>query len=404
MSATPSKVSSVQLYKRLHWSMLPVDGDSKEPLCPWRDFTSRHPDTFDIHNWQMRFPKAGIAVITGPISDLLVLDADGPEAITEIERKGLPKTPMVRTPGNPSRGRPEGMHIYFRHPKNLAPFKSSTKLGDSKKLDVRGAGSYVVAPYTRRSDGRAYRWLAHPDHTPLADPPAWFLKMLKAAAGPAESKAHLCAGPVGHSGTAHGGSGSSSNGPMGPAQRGGLLDGLPARLRGLIEADLHKGVRSERDFDAVVGMLAVGLSEETIKEIFELYPVGDKYREGGGERYLKRTLSLAYEAVKVVRIKYADLNEYASRDGDGTVDRRLQLCMIVEEGTGVGELIRCGITVPKDEQFEERWSKFFAALDTVAPFGKKADGIGKCLIGKTLRVHVDSRGHRLNPVVGFYKI
>lgn len=399
MSATPNRVSSVQLYQKLHWSMLPVDGESKEPLCAWRAYTERLPDAFDIHNWSLRFPKAGIAVITGPISNLLVLDADGPDAIAEIKRRGIPKTPMVCTPGNPSKGRPEGLHIYFKHPANLAPFKSSTKLGDSKKLDVRGAGSYVVAPYTRRNDGRAYKWIAHPDHTPLADPPTWFIRMLKVAA---KTAAPNCGSPVGQGGSKSNGDSSNPKRPTGHPQLGvrAVVDALSPRLKGLIEAELSRGVRSERDFDAVVGMLAVGLDEEMIGLVFDQYPVGDKFREAGA-RYLQRTIELALQAVKVVRIKYADLNVYTARDNDG-VDRRLQLCFEVEDG---GELIRCGITVPNgDEKLEERWTKFFEAIGLDAPFGSKVDGVGSRLIGRKLRLEIDERGRRTNPVVAFHKI
>jgi hypothetical protein len=174
-------------------------------------------------------------------------------------------------------------------------------------------------------------------------------------------------------------------------------------LKGLIEADLHKGVRSERDFDAVVGMLAVGLDEEMIGSIFDQYPVGDKYREAGA-RYLSRTISLAYDAVKVVRIKYADLNEYEARDGSKGVDRRLQLCFVVEEGTDVGAMIRCGITVPTDNgKVEERWVKFFEACGLKAPVGAGIENVKRELIGRKLRLEVDSRGRRTNPVVAFYK-
>jgi hypothetical protein len=380
--------------------MLPVDGESKEPLCAWRAFTERLPDAFDIHNWTMRFPKAGIAVITGPISDLLVLDADGPDAIAEIERRGIPKTPMVRTPGNPAKGRPEGLHCYFKHPKDLPPFKSSTKLGDSKKLDVRGAGSYVVAPYTRRRDGRAYRWIAHPDRTPLAYPPAWFLGMLKAAAK--DHPAPHCGGPVGQSTSSGSSSKPTHKGPTRPPQRGveALVEGLPPRLKGLIEQVLYKPYRSERDFDAVVGMLANGLNEEMIESIFDAYPVGDKYRDDG-QRYLERTISLAYDCVKVVHIKYADMNSYSSRMTDGT-DHRLQLCFEVEDG---GALIRCGITVPSGvEDGAERWIKFFEAVGLAPPFGERALSVGQRLIGRKLRLEVDNRGRRQNPVAAFYKI
>lgn len=53
--------------------------------------------------------------------------------------------------------------------------------------------------------------------------------------------------------------------------------------------------RSERDFAVARELLGAGVSHEVIRAIFEYHSIGDKYRDadGGGEKYLARTLEKA---------------------------------------------------------------------------------------------------------------
>lgn len=48
--------------------------------------------------------------------------------------------------------------------------------------------------------------------------------------------------------------------------------------------------RSERDFNVVSEMVNAGVSEDTIRTLMALMPVGDRVREEGGDQYLTRTL------------------------------------------------------------------------------------------------------------------
>jgi hypothetical protein len=134
-------------------------------------------DPDQIREWGTKWPDALIAMPTGAVSGLWVIDVDvdeekgidGEASLMELlEREGpLPATAVAITP----RG---GRHFYFRYPKDGTEIKNSTsKLG--KGIDVRGDGGYVILPPSVRLDGKAYRW--H-DRTKAAPAPDHLLQLV----------------------------------------------------------------------------------------------------------------------------------------------------------------------------------------------------------------------------------
>lgn len=115
-------------------------------------------------------PKSNVAIVTGEISGLTVLDVDigigkfGAESWTEAcGEHGEPETLMAQTGSG-------GMHAFFRY--NSALKTSSNTLG--KGVDCRNDGGYVVAAPSLHRSGGTYRWL---DQTvPLANLPAHLSK------------------------------------------------------------------------------------------------------------------------------------------------------------------------------------------------------------------------------------
>jgi len=62
------------------------------------------------------------------------------------------------------------------------------------------------------------------------------------------------------------------------------------------DKDSRPWTRSERDHSVVCRLVALGATDDEIKAIFFLYPVGDKYREpGNGDRYLFLSIAKARE-------------------------------------------------------------------------------------------------------------
>ena len=342
-----------------------------------------------IARWRRQFPQAGIAVICGSISNLLVLDADGAEGVREATERGLPDTPMVRTPSG-------GLHVYFRAVPGSS-FRNGAKMGASKKIDVRSDGGYVAAPYSVRGDGKRYVWVKHPDTTPVAEAPDWFLRLLEARTPlPREPLSVSGFQPEAESGVRlvadrQGGTG------------GGSARAWIAKLPGWGQQLVLRGhdvnrypSRSESDLGIVTLLVCVGAPVEVVEEIFEAYPIGEKFREpGAGPRYLERTIETAFRNVLLVRVKYADLREYER-------GKRLHVALDV----GDGRLIRTGLTVPTpgNTELAVRWQHLFNACGVRVPGTTKAEVelAARSIVGKRIRVLISSK--RENPVVGFYAL
>lgn len=163
-------------YHRRGWSVVPIEPGGKRPLVRWEAFQHAPAAESDIRGWFRHWPNAGIGIVTGAVSDVVVLDIDprhgGEESLAELTRRhgGWPETPEARTGGG-------GRHVYFRYPG--AELRNRTALAPG--IDLRGDGGLVVAPPSVHPSGRRYVWVAsrHPDKVPLAAMPDWLLRLCR---------------------------------------------------------------------------------------------------------------------------------------------------------------------------------------------------------------------------------
>jgi hypothetical protein len=145
------------------WCVLPIQTRKKGPaLIEWKGFQQRHPTDDELESWLNRFPEANLAIVTGKISGIVVLDLDSPEAVSVAHKLGLPQGPTVRTC--------RGEHRYFR-----APLAQRTKIRFLEGMDLKADGGYVLAPPSVHPTGAAYEWLVGPE-APLPDLPDWLLR------------------------------------------------------------------------------------------------------------------------------------------------------------------------------------------------------------------------------------
>ncbi len=152
------------------WSVVPIRPGGKHPLLRWEVFQARLPTEAEVREWYGRWPEAGVGVVTGRVSGLVVVDVDsahGGEASLAglLARYGpLPETAEAATGGG-------GRHLYFRHPGN----ELRSRIGMRPGLDLRGDGGLVVAPPSRHPSGRRYAWRAGraPDDVAMAELPSW---------------------------------------------------------------------------------------------------------------------------------------------------------------------------------------------------------------------------------------
>jgi hypothetical protein len=127
-------------------SVLPM-GRDKKPLIKWVDLQDRRPTVKELLSWK----KENLAIITGAISNLVVVDCESREDAEWFYRE-RGKTPVVVQSKR-------GFHLYFRHPgQRVANAQKVGKpIGMKHTYDVRGDGGYVLAPPSLHSEG-AYQW------------------------------------------------------------------------------------------------------------------------------------------------------------------------------------------------------------------------------------------------------
>jgi hypothetical protein len=134
-------------------------------------------DETTIQRWWSMWPKANVAIRTGAVSGLVVLDEDtykgGDTSRAELEQlySPLPDTVQQLTGGG-------GVQFIFAHP-GIPVHNGVEMLGAG--LDIRGDGGYVIAPPSLHASGKRYAWELshHPDETSMAPMPPWLLALCR---------------------------------------------------------------------------------------------------------------------------------------------------------------------------------------------------------------------------------
>ncbi len=176
MTTTHSDCAEAALqYASYRWSVIPIRSRDKRPMIKWQIYQQRHAEADEIRQWYRRWPNANVGIVTGLISDLVVLDIDprhgGDQSLSVWEREHgpLPGSVEARTGGG-------GRHIYFKHPGGVI----HNRAGLANGIDLRGDGGCVVAPPSMHSNGHGYRWQTghEPQNARLAEMPDWLLSSL----------------------------------------------------------------------------------------------------------------------------------------------------------------------------------------------------------------------------------
>jgi hypothetical protein len=201
-------------YAALGFSTIPVKmysytqnpDEAKQPLVSWRVYSDQRPTPEQLGIWSRKWPYAGIAIIGGKISNLVIVDDD---------RAKRPPLELPRTEDQEKTyqdflnlyGTPEGIakayvaadafiaelekiftatartrigrHFYFRPPKDPMGVSLEVPSGTGflPGLDVRAQGGYVVAPPSVYDPTGAYVWETVPEDG-IADMPYWVLEYI----------------------------------------------------------------------------------------------------------------------------------------------------------------------------------------------------------------------------------
>ncbi|MDP9404606.1 MAG: bifunctional DNA primase/polymerase [Actinomycetota bacterium] len=182
-------IDAATVYARRGWAVFPAHSPAFSMgrcTCGHADCASpaKHPrvagglkaattDRAQIERWWSKWPNANVAIRTGEVSGLMVVDIDpahgGETSLARlVEQHGeLPAGRVVRTGSG-------GRHLYFRHPGEAVRNDTSRRLGPG--LDIRGDGGYVIAPPSRHANGGRYGVAGRGGELP--DLPAWMLRLL----------------------------------------------------------------------------------------------------------------------------------------------------------------------------------------------------------------------------------
>ena len=159
--------TALEALQRLNWSVFPLALDKRPPQTggthpdgtpkrlSWKPYQTRRATCNEVMGWHKRYHPSAFAVITGRISDILILDFDGDLGKATLDTLGL--LPHVQTGSG-------GYHVYFRHPGWYVPTlnsKSKRTLGQSwPGLDIRADGGYGA--FCGRNVNGQYTWLRDP--------------------------------------------------------------------------------------------------------------------------------------------------------------------------------------------------------------------------------------------------
>jgi len=163
---------------QLGWPVVPIAGlvgehcgcrrraacehPAKHPLTPG-GIKAASTDPVQVREWWTHWPWAGVGILTGTRSGLVVVDVDpahgGRDSLSALRSKGvrLPRTLWARTGGG-------GWHLFYAHPgRHVA--NTTGRLGSVTLagVDLRGDGGYVVAAPSGHRSGRRYSWANGPE-------------------------------------------------------------------------------------------------------------------------------------------------------------------------------------------------------------------------------------------------
>lgn len=145
------------------WSVLPVRPEEKRPfMTNWLQYTHSRASKETITSWFTNLSGAGVGIVTGKVSNVIVLDVEStcPYPIEDILKKY--PTQLISRSGS------GGYHLFYQYPTNVPKVANRVRIFDG--ADLRADGGFIVLPPTIHSSGRRYEWVSEgvPGRFPVA--------------------------------------------------------------------------------------------------------------------------------------------------------------------------------------------------------------------------------------------
>lgn len=157
-------------YLRLGWSVFPLVPKTKQPAIPWAPFQKARMGEGAATSLWSEHPDWGVAIVTGAISGLVVIDVDPRNGgdFDDVVSRVEPFSDQIIT----AKTGGGGAHIFCQHPGGHVPCGKMSLPG----VDRKGDGGYIVAPPSIHPSGEAYRWSVNPSEGGLLAMPRWVLE------------------------------------------------------------------------------------------------------------------------------------------------------------------------------------------------------------------------------------
>ncbi len=162
----PKLEQALHYAEKFEWSIIPVRANKKPLLASWKKYQKERASRDQIIGWFKQFPDANIAVVTGQISNLLIVDIDPRHGGSYEKFKDI-ETVKSKTGGN-------GYHIFFRYEEGV-----KNQAGTVPGIDVRGEAGYAVLPGSTHASGKIYKWITHPDKVAIVPLPDFVKALLQ---------------------------------------------------------------------------------------------------------------------------------------------------------------------------------------------------------------------------------
>lgn len=145
-------INQVLEYVDNGWSILPVKPEEKRPyMTNWLQYMNTRATKSTVENWFRSLTGAGVGMVTGRISNIVVLDVESycPTPIEELLKKY--PTQLIAKSGS------GGYHLYYQYPLNQS--KVSNRVRIFEGADLRADGGFIVLPPTIHPNGKPYEWV-----------------------------------------------------------------------------------------------------------------------------------------------------------------------------------------------------------------------------------------------------
>lgn len=161
----------IWLSENLGWNIIPIKIVKKEkiPLIKWKKFQKERITLGQYNEWFGEgglFQGASIAVITGRISDIIVIDIDPRHDGSKID---YDKSRIITVSVNSGGG---GWHFYHQYEEGIksADFKNG--------MELKSDGALAVLPPSIHASGKSYGWRMSPQAGTQITPVPEFIKVL----------------------------------------------------------------------------------------------------------------------------------------------------------------------------------------------------------------------------------